>query len=261
MIFLLSGMLQAGELPLVTMQANNKTVEHCEQLELKVQVFSTEEMKIGMPRAKGMAFLLQTIDTIPSTNGIEQIYRYTVEASPGSYIIRPPTDESSLSPSLYIDIGVDGPRSEIGAIIEIPDNRQPSLFWLCLGVVSVGLLLFLFLRQSTKAAPQEVEKLLSGKVPLAYSSATNVEKAIKVSQHFRRFLQQQSYGGFPSLTLKESKDLLLNDHSLSERQRRSIVDILEEVDRVKYSGCTFSPQQWIQIETAIGHFISTVEGE
>jgi hypothetical protein len=259
MIFLFSGMLLAGELPLVTMQVNNKTVEQCEQLELMVQVFSTTDIKIGKPTSKGMSFFLQTIDTIPSKSGIEQIYRYTVEASPGSYIVRPPNNERLHSPSLYIDIGVDGPKSEIGGIIEIPANRGSPLFWLVF--VFVGLLLILIFRQSTRADPEEVENLLSGKVPLAYSSATNVEKAIKVSQHFRRFLQQQLYGEFPSLTLNESKELLLNDHSLSESQRRTIVNILEEVDRVKYSGCTFSPQQWIQIETAIGHVISTVEAE
>ena len=68
MIIFLSGLLLAGEFPQVTMQVNRKNVAHCEQLELTLQVFSVEDVKIGMPSAKGMTFLLRSTDKNRTSN-------------------------------------------------------------------------------------------------------------------------------------------------------------------------------------------------
>ncbi|MCB9759611.1 MAG: hypothetical protein H6739_07195 [Alphaproteobacteria bacterium] len=176
---------------------------------LTVRVQADPGWSYTLPQLETEGLTLTLEDPESSVDGGEDVYRFTVEGEPGSYVVPPlqvaftgPAGESvtqAVGP-FYLDIGVDGPASTLEDLALAPAPPDPIwpevLAGLAIGAAVLGGAAFLMRRRPSAPEPlpppipADVEALEAWAAARADESLGEHGLALALSRIFRRYLER-----------------------------------------------------------------------
>jgi hypothetical protein len=239
----------------VRLELDARKVAAGEPVLATVQVVQADgvELRVGEPSAEGLEAALQDERTEPFDGWSLTTRRYALKGAPGSYVVslggatalHPDGHEEQLEvPPAFVDIGVDGPSSELQGLVMPTPPAPPVWPWvLCAGVlVGLGIAggVWLWRRrkratQRVKAEPPHVTAMHAWQVVLRDRSLSDHERALQLSEVFRRYLEAVHPVSATALTTREICDAIyaqgLVPGALQDRARR----ILMATDLLKFA--------------------------
>jgi len=238
----------------VEMEVESKKVNATEEVILELRLtslgdWSAEPFEL---RFEDLALEEISAEVLDLLEGEQAVYRYAVSGDVGSHVLEPQSFSFKSntgevvernSPTIFVDIGVDGPLSELLGLASLPpakDSPWPGrIKWaLCLLLLSLGLW-WLLLKRSRKSLPQappvpaDKEALAAWAAVGAQAHLDDHTGALARSQIFRRYLERVFSLPASAFTSAEILSVLrasLSDVHLEQSQR-----LLKATDRIKYA--------------------------
>lgn len=239
----------------VRLELEARKVDAGEPVMATVQVVQAEgvELRVADPAAEGLEVDLEEERTEPFEGWSLTTRRYALRGAPGSYVIalagavalHPDGHEEQLEvPPTFVDIGVQGPSSELEGLV-MPVPPQPPIWpWVLAAGVLLGLsmagALWLWRRRArvmrrVSADPPQVIALHAWQVVLRDRSLSDHARALQLSEVFRRYLEAVHPMPATALTGREICDAIYQDGmvpgALLDRARR----ILMATDLLKFA--------------------------
>ena len=220
-----------------------------------VQVIQAEgvELRVAEPAAEGLELELEEERTEPFDGWSLSTRRYLLRGEPGSYVValvgavavHPDGHEEQLEVApVFVDIGVDGPSSELEDLVMPVPPEPPMWPWVLAAGVLIGLVIagaiWLWRRrkratQRVQAQPAHVLALHAWQVVQRDRSLSDHARALQLSEVFRRYLEAVHPMPASSLTTREICDAIYRDGlvpgALLDRARR----ILMATDLLKFA--------------------------
>lgn len=255
----------ASTLPRVNMRVNSPKVETSDDLVLTVEVNSdgSQDQAIGDPSAIGMVLSLVETENGKSANGLIKIKRYKVRAKAGSYVISPPIIslngvEHKAGDVLYIDIGTNGPSSDLAPLIEPPKPQQSLWGWL---IVMVGSAVFGWWGSKYYATKRRKKAQDGYEILQKALQVQDMQEGcpIELSKCFRVYLQNRFFANFLSLSPNETKNTVLQCSFFTVVERDLLLTILNRLDQIKYSNVKGRSDVWDELKRDVRRFVSSVE--
>ncbi len=211
------------------------------------------ELRVAEPAAEGLGVVLEDERTEPFDGWSLSTRRYALNGAPGSYVVTVERavavhadgheEPIEIAPA-FVDIGVQGPSSELEGLI-LPAPPEPPVWpWVLLAGILIGLAIagavWLWRRrkrafQHVRSEPPHVIALHAWRVVLEDRSLGDHERALQLSEVFRRYLEAVHPFPATALTSREICDAIYQDGlvpgSLLERARR----ILTATDLLKFA--------------------------
>jgi len=239
----------------VRLELDARKVAAGEPVLATVQVVQAEgvELRVAEPGAEGLELSLQDERTEPFDGWSLTTRRYALSGEPGSYVVsieaalavHPDGREEQLEiPPVFVDVGVDGPSSELEGLI-MPVPPEPPIWpWVLLAGVLIGLAIAAFIwwwrrrkraSQLVRAEPAHVTALHAWQVVLRDRELSDHARALQLSEVFRRYLEAVHPMPATAMTTREICDAIYADGlvpgSLLDRARR----ILGATDLLKFA--------------------------
>jgi hypothetical protein len=211
------------------------------------------ELRVGEPVAEGLEAALQDDRSEAFDGWSQRTMRYALEGEPGSYVVtlgavtalHPDGREEQLEVApVFVDIGVDGPSSELGGLV-MPTPPEPPVWpWVLLAGVLIGLAVAAGVqlwrrrkraRRQVHAEPAHITARHAWQVVLRDRSLSDHDRALQLSEVFRRYLEAVHPVSATALTTREICDAIYSQGlvpgALLDRARR----ILMATDLLKFA--------------------------
>ncbi len=239
----------------VRMELEARRVDADAPVMVSVQVLQAEgvELRVAEPSAEGLEVELEEQRSEPFDGWSLTTRRYALRGETGSYVVglatatalHPDGREEQLEvPPVFVDIGVDGPSSELEGLV-MPTPPEPPVWpWVLLAGVLLGLgiagAIWLWRRrkratQRVRAEPPHVTAMHAWQVVLRDRSLDDHARALQLSEVFRRYLEAVHPIQATALTTREICDAIYRDSlvpgALLDRARR----ILGATDLLKFA--------------------------
>ena len=176
-------------------------------------------------------------------------WHYTLSADPGSYVIQPGAaralgpgeQERELTPApIFVDVGVEGPSSELAELELMPPPASPPWGWIAAGALAGGALLGGLLWWRRRPVPQPPPEPIDAVALRQWRSAREAglddqPLAIALSAILRAYLEARY--GFPATaaTSREVLAALEEQGAVDVTLRMQLTAVLEANDRLKFA--------------------------
>ncbi len=239
----------------VRMELDARRVDADQPVMVTVQVVQTDgvELRVAEPGAEGLQLALEEERAEPFDGWSLSTRRYSLRGAPGSYVValagavavHPDGREEQLEiPPVFVDIGVEGPSSELEGLV-MPTPPEPPMWpWVLSAGVLIGLAIagavWLWRRRRrsmrrVQAEPPHLTALHAWQVVLRDRSLSDHTRALQLSEVFRRYLEAVHPLQATTLTTREICDAIYRDGmvpgGLLDRAQR----ILRATDLLKFA--------------------------
>ena len=238
----------------VEVGVEKKAVAAGEELTFDLRITTQEgwtyqafELDFGQLTAEELAAEVEDLSA-----GEQASFRFGLSGEEGSYVIAPQTfvfsgpDGQTVereSPRVFVDIGFDGPSSELEGLFDLPpapESPWPSRLLAGLaGLAVLGLALFWWMRRPSREEPPPAPIPADREALDAWSEAYTRQglddhaRALVLSQIYRRYLERVFQ--LPASAFTSAEVLREIKEELDENQWIQSKRLLSATDRIKYA--------------------------